>query len=164
VKRWPDTQKVASCHQKPIWSRTAQTTTGLKLDGGTLRTGLRAAAAAAAAASASCFAARRAALLFVLGGIFGAAILLGRGLGLAIAGVLVVFSCDLEIAENSVKDDVGRIAATEAGRLIAYREGVAATDAWDAGRDMGCSPFEFVRESAGALGATGARTERSIEK
>ena len=69
----------------------------LKLLGGTLRTGLRA-AATATAASASCFAARRVALLFVFGGIFGAAMLLGRGLdlGLLVAAVVVAvtFSAD----------------------------------------------------------------------
>lgn len=86
-----------------------------------MRTGLR--AAAAAAASASCFANRRAALLFVLGGIFGAAILLGRGLGLGLSATMLVFSDDLEITAEgfaldlSVEDGVGRIAVTEAARL-----------------------------------------------
>lgn len=141
---------------------------GLKLLGGTLRTGLRAAAAAAAAASASCFAARRAALLFVFGGIFGAAMLLGRGLGLglvAAAVVAVAFSADWVVTAElslAVEDDAGRMAATEAARLTAYREGVA-TDAWDAGRGLGSrgglrESFEFVRERKGILGATGART------
>ena len=134
---------------------------GLKLEGGTLRTGLR--AAAAAAASASCFAARRAALLFVRGRIFGAAMLLGRGLGLAAAAVVVTFS--EVIAEGLALALVGRIAATEAARLTGYPEGVAfTTDAWDAGRCMGTrgglkESFESVRETAGVLGATGARTE-----
>jgi len=98
----------------------AQTTIGLKLDGGVLRTGLR----AAAAASASCFAARRAALLFVLGGILGGAMLLRRGLGLAVGATVVavmIFSDDLEVtAEGLASPLAGRVAATEAGRLTAY--------------------------------------------
>ena len=140
-----------------------QTAIDLKLDGGTLGTGLR---AAAAAASASCFAARRTALLFVLGGIFGAAMLLGRGLGLTVAGA-VIFSAGLEVTtEGLALTLAGRIAATEAGRSTAYREGVTAADAWDAGRWMGTlggleESFEFVRESAEVLGATGARTEQT---
>jgi hypothetical protein len=142
-----------------VLSVTDQTAIDLKLDGVALRTGLR---AAAAAASASCFAARRTALLFVLGRIFGAAMLLGRGLGLA-----VISSDRLEVtAEGLALALAGRIAATEAGRLTAYREGVAATDAWDAGRWMGTlggleESFEFVREGAGVLGTTGARTEQT---
>jgi hypothetical protein len=121
-----------------------------------LRTGLR---AAAAAASASCFAARRAALLFVRGRIFGAAMLLGRGLGLAAAAVVVTFP---EVTtEGLALALVGRIAATEAARLTGYPEGVTFTDAWDAGRGSGGleESFEFVREIAGILGAAGARTE-----
>jgi len=98
----------------------AQTTIGLKLDGGILRTVLR----AAAAASASCFAARRAALLFVLGVILGAEMLLGRGLRLAVGATVVVvmiFSDDLEVtAEGLASPFAGRVAATEAGRLTAY--------------------------------------------
>jgi hypothetical protein len=144
-------------HQQVI-----QTSVGLKLGGGTLRTRL---CAAAAAASASCFAARRAALLFVRGRIFGAAMLLGRGLGLAAATVIVVVVTFPEVtAEGLALALVGRIAATEAARLTEYPEGVAFTDAWDAGRGMGTrggleESFEFVRESAGVLGAIGARTE-----
>jgi len=109
-----------------------QTSVGLKLEGRTLRTGLR--AAAAAAASASCFAARRAALLFVRGRIDGAAMLLGRGLGLAAAAtgvaavavaVVVIFS---EVTvEGLARALVGRIAATEEARLTGYSEGVAFT-------------------------------------
>ena len=143
-----------------------QTSVALKLEGGrALRTGLRAAAAAAAAAvaSASCFAARRAALLLVRGRILGAAMLLGRGLGLTVAVVVVTFS---EVtAEGLALALVPRIAATEAARLTGYSGGGAFTDAWDAGRCMGTrgglkESFEFVRESAGVLlGATGARTE-----
>ena len=139
-----------------------QTSVGLKLEGGTLRTGLRA-AAAAAVASASCFAARRAALLLVRGKIFGAAMLLGRGLGLAAATLVVTLS---EAAvEGLALALVGRIAATDAARFAGYPEGVAfITEAWDAGRCMGTrgglkESFEFARESAGVLGATGARTE-----
>ena len=131
-----------------------QTSVGLKLEGGTLRTGLR---AAAAAASASCFAARRAALLFVRGRIFGAAMLLGRGLGLAAAAVVVVV---VTLSKGFVLALVGRIAATEAARLTGYPEGVTFTDAWDAGRGSGGieeESFEFVREIAGVL--AGARTE-----
>ena len=148
-----------------------QTSLGLKLEGRTLRTGLR----AAAAASASCFAARRAALLFVRGRIVGAAMLLGRGLGLAAAAagvaavvvevvvVAVIFS---EVTvEGLVVALIGRIAATEEARLKGYSEGVAfTTEAWDAGRCIGTRGglkelFEFVLESAGVLGATGSRTE-----
>ena len=131
-----------------------QTSVGLKLEGGTLRTGLR---AAAAAASASCFAARRAALLFVRGRIFGAAMLLGRGLGLAAAAAVVVV---VTFSKGFVLALVGRIAATEAARLTGYPEGVTFTDAWDAGRGSGGleeESFEFVREIAGVL--AGARTE-----
>ena len=148
-----------------------QTSVGLKLEGGTLRTGLR--AAAAAAASASCFAARRAALLFVRGRIFGAAMLLGRGLRLAAAAVVVVTFSKVVFsevtffevtAEGLALGLVERIAATEAARFSGYPEGVAFTDAWDAGRGMGTrgglkESFEFVCERAGILGATGARTE-----
>jgi hypothetical protein len=149
-----------------------QTSMVLKLEGGTLRTGLR--AAAAAAASASCFAARRAALLFVRGRIVGAAMLLGRGLGLVVAAAAVVVVVVVTFSEVTVEDVtvedlavalVGRIAATEEARLTGYSEGVAfITEAWDAGRCRGSrgglkESFEFVRESAGVLGATGARTE-----
>ena len=150
-----------------------QTSVGLKLEGGTLRTGLR----AAAAASASCFAARRAALLFVRGSIVGAAMLLGRGLGLAAAtaavvvvvgvGVVVVvtFSVVTATVEGLAMALVGRIAATEEARLTGYSEGLAfTTEAWDAGRCIGIrgglkESFEFVLESAGVLVATGSRTE-----
>ena len=151
-----------------------QTSVGLKLEGGTLRTGLR----AAAAASASCFAARRAALLFVRGSIVGAAMLLGRGLGLAAAtaaevvvvvgvGVMVVvtFSEVTATVEGLTMALVGRIAATEEARLTGYSEGLAfTTEAWDAGRCIGIrgglkESFEFVLESAGVLVATGSRTE-----
>ena len=134
-----------------------QTSVGLKLEGGTLRTGLR---AAAAAASASCFAARRAALLFVRGRIFGAAMLLGRGLGLAAAAVVVVVVVVVTLSKGFVLALVGRIAATEAARLTGYPVGVTFTDAWDAGRGSGGleeESFEFVREIAGVL--AGARTE-----
>jgi len=97
-----------------------------------------------------------------------AATLLGRGLGLAAGGlaVVVVFSGDLEVTVKglvlslAVEDDSGRIAATEAARLTAYREVGATTDAWDAGRGMGCRGGlveEFVCERAGVLGATDAR-------
>lgn len=154
-------------------STVIQTSLGLKLEGRTLRTGLR----AAAAASASCFAARRAALLFVRGRIVGAAMLLGRGLGLAAAAagvaavavvvevvvVAVIFS---EVTVGGlVVALIGRIAATEEARLTGYSEGVAfTTEAWDAGRCIGTRGglkelFEFVLESAGVLGATGSRTE-----
>ena len=152
-------------------STVIQTSVGLKLEAGTLRTGLR----AAAAASASCFAARRAALLFIRGRIFGAAMLLGRGLGLVVAAAAVVvmvvaFSEFSEVAFPEVTAEglalglVERIAATEAARLSGYPEGVTFIDAWDAGRGMGTrgglkESFEFVREVAGILGATGARTE-----
>ena len=150
-----------------------QTSVGLKLEGGTLRTGLR----AAAAASASCFAARRAALLFVRGSIVGAAMLLGRGLGLAAAtaavvvvvgvGVVVVvtFSVVTATVEGLAMALVGRIAATEEARLTGYSEGLAfTTEAWDAGRCIGIrgglkESFEFVLESAGVLVAAGSRTE-----
>jgi len=139
-----------------------QTSVGLKLEGGTLRTGLR----AAAAASASCFAARRAALLFVRGRIFGAAMLLGRGLGLAAATLVVAFS---EVTvEGLALALVGRIAATDAARFVGYSDGVAlTTEAWDAGRCMGTrgglkESFEFVRESAGVLGAAGARNMNDV--
>jgi len=141
-----------------------QTSVGLKLEGATLRTGLR--AAAAAAASASCLASRRAALLFVRGGIFGAAMLLGRGLALAAATVVLTFS--EATAEGLALALVGRIAATEAARLTGYPEGVAFTDAsCDAGRGMGSrgglkESFEFVRENAGVLGATGARNMNEV--
>lgn len=59
------------------------------------------------------------------------------------------------------------MAATEAARLTAYREGVA-IDAWDAGRGLGSrgglrETFEFVRERKGILGATGARTEETVQ-
>ena len=97
----------------------------LKLEGGTLRTGLR---AAAAAASASCFAARRAALLFVRGRIAGAAMLLGRGLGLAAATVVLVTFSEITV-EGLAPALVGRIAATEAARLTGYPDGLALTDA-----------------------------------
>lgn len=136
----------------------AQTAVGLKLGRGTLRTGL---CAAAAAASASCFAARRAALLFVLGRIFGGAMQLGRALGLAgaVAAVVIMFSDGWRVAAEGL---TGRIAATEAARLTAFREGVTLTNAWDAGRCMGTrgglkESFEFVRE---VLGTTGTRTEQ----
>lgn len=150
-----------------------QTSVGLKLEGGTLRTGLR----AAAAASASCFAARRAALLFVRGSIVGAAMLLGRGLGLAAATAVVVvvvgvgevvvvtFSEVTATVEGLTMALVGRIAATEEARLTGYSEGLAfTTEAWDAGRCIGIrgglkESFEFVLESAGVLVATGSRTE-----
>jgi hypothetical protein len=134
-----------------------QTSVGLKLEGGTLRTGLR---AATAAASASCFAARRAALLFVRGRIFGAAMLLGRGLGLAAAAAVVVTFPEVT-TEGLALALVGRIAATEAARLTEYPEGVTFTDAWDAGRGSGGleESFEFVREIAGVLVAAGARSE-----
>ena len=150
-----------------------QTSVGLKLEGGTLRTGLR----AAAAASASCFAARRAALLFVRGSIVGAAMLLGRGLGLAAATAVVVvvvgvgevvvvtFSEVIATVEGLTMALVGRIAATEEARLTGYSEGLAfTTEAWDAGRCIGIrgglkESFEFVLESAGVLVATGSRTE-----
>jgi len=147
-----------------------QTSVGLKLEGGTLRSGLRAATAAAAAASASCFAARRIALLFVRGRIFGAAMLLGRGLALTAATVVVTFS-EVITVEGLALALVGRIAATEAARLTGCPEGVAAvafTDAsWDAGRCMGSrgglkESFEFVRESAGILGVTGARNMKDV--
>jgi len=95
----------------------AQTTIGLKLDGGVLRTGLR----AAAAASASCFAARRAALLFVLGAILGGAMLLRRGLGLAVGATVVAVMIFSDVtAEGLAPPLAGRVAATEAGRLTAY--------------------------------------------
>lgn len=146
-----------------------QISVGLKLEGGTLRTGLR----AAAAASASCFAARRAALLFVRGRMVGAAMLLGRGLSLAVTAVVVVVAVPIAVTaifsevtvEGLALALVSRIAATEAARLTGYPEGVAfTTEAWDAGRCMGTrggliESFEFVRESAGVLGAAGARTE-----
>ena len=101
--------------------------------------------------------------------------LLGRGLGLAAGGlaVVVVFSGDLEVTVKglvlslAVEDDSGRIAATEAARLTAYREVGATTDAWDAGRGMGCRGGlveEFVRERAGVLGATDARSEQKVNK
>lgn len=136
-----------------------QTSVGLKLEGGrALRIGLR--AAAAAAASASCFAARRAALLFVRGRILGAAMLLGRGLGLAATVVVVVVGFSEVTAEGLELALVRRIAATEAARLTGS-EGMTFTDAWDAGRRMGTGGGlkESFRGSAGALGATGARTE-----
>jgi len=139
----------------------AQTAVGLKLGRGTLRTGL--CAAAAAAASASCFAARRAALLFVLGRIFGGAMLLGRALGLAraVAAVVIIFSDGLRVTAEGL---TRRIAATEAARLTAFREGVTLTNAWDAGRCMGTrgglkESFEFVRED---LGTTGARNMNEV--
>ena len=91
--------------------------------------------------------------------------LLGRGLGL-VGAVVAVFSDDLEVIVEGLGTLVveERIAATEAARLTAYREGVAAADAWDAGRGMGSrggleESFEFLRESGGALGAAGTRTE-----
>ena len=135
-----------------------QTSMGLKLEGRPLGTGLRAAVAAAAAASASCFAARRAALLFVRGRILGAAMLLGRGLALAVGVVVVVVVVATSSEVTSESESlalalVRRIAATEAARLTGYPEGVAFTDAWDAGRG-GFKGFFIV------LGATGARTER----
>jgi len=133
-----------------------QTSVGLELEAGALRTGLRAAAAAAAAASASCFAARRAALLFVRGRILGAAMLLGRGLdlGLGLAAVVVTFS-EVTVAP--------RIAATEAARLSENPEGMTFTDAWDAGRCMSSrgglkESFEIVL----VLGATGARNMNEV--
>jgi len=146
----------------------AQTAIGLKLGRGTLRTGL--CAAAAAAASASCFAARRAELLFVLGRIFGGAMLLGRALRLAgaVAAVVIIFSDGLEVtAEGLVLALTGRIAATEAARLTAFREGVTLTVAWDAGRCMGTrgglkESFEFVREGTRVLGTTGARNMNEV--
>jgi len=107
---------------KDSLTRRLETQAGiLKLDGGTLRSGLRAAAAAAIAASASCFAARRAALLFVLGVMFGAAMLLGRGLGL-VGAVVAVFSDDLEVTVEGLGTLAveGRIAATEAARLTLH--------------------------------------------
>jgi len=42
---------------------------------------------------------------------------------------------------------------------------VAAADAWDAGRGMGCGlgeSFEFLRESGGALGALGTRNMNDV--
>ena len=144
-----------------------QTSVCLKLEGGTLRTILR----AAAAASASCFAARRAALLFVRGRMVGAAMLLGRGLSLgattvveAVVAVVVVTFSEATV-EGLALALVSRIAATEAARLAGYPDGVAfTTEAWDAGRCMGArgglkESFEFIRESAGVLGAAGTRTE-----
>ena len=144
-----------------------QASVALDFEGGrALRTGLRAAAAAAAVASASCFAARRAALLLVRGRILGAAMLLGRGFGLAMVAVVAVVVTFSEVtAEGLALALVPRIAATETARLTGYSGGGAFTDAWDAGRCIGTrvglkESFEFVRESAGVLlGATGARTE-----
>ena len=99
----------------------------MKLEGGgALTLGLGpflAAAAAAAAASASFFACLSAALLFVLGAIVGAPILLGRGFGLA-AGVAAPVppfddvvdpssACPFDSFESAV---LGRTAATDEAR------------------------------------------------
>jgi hypothetical protein len=96
----------------------------------------------------------------------GAAMLLGRGLGLVAAAVVavVVVTFSEFTDEGLALALVSRIAATEAARLMGYPEGVAfTTEAWDAGRCMGSGGLkeflEFVRESAGVLGAVGARTE-----
>lgn len=112
----------------------------LKLEGGTLlalAAVFRAAAAAAAAFSASFFATRNAALLFVLGAMMGPMMLLGRGFGLVVtAGVLVeVDGGSVGVAVQLVGLDGGRTASTEEARLpIAYFDGEALTEAWEAGR------------------------------
>lgn len=80
---------------------------------------LRAAAASAAASSSAFLASRSAALLFVLGAMLGAAMLLGRGLGLAGALPLVPFTGVTE----DVRETVGRNDAAEAGRTIEGRGG-----------------------------------------
>jgi len=99
--------------------------------------------------------------------------LLGRGLDLAAVTVVVVVPV-VVVAFSEVTVEglalalVSRIAATEAARLAGYPEGVAfTTEAWDAGRRIGTrgglkESFEFVRESAGVLGATGARNMNDV--
>lgn len=166
----------------------------LKLDGGgATLLGLGAfftAAAAAAAFSASFFAARSAALLFVLGAMVGAMMLLGRGL--ALAGAVAVsdslaatpltalegpLAADLEGALFNVGFGpllgfggwgaaMGREAIEDA-RGTAYRDVVALPDACDAGRGAG-GAFEgdasvwldVARDNVGVFAAEPVRTVR----
>lgn len=135
---------------------------------------MRAAAATAAAFSISCFAARSAALRFVRGAMAGLEMLLGRGLGRAAGGPLLVVAGSAEPlrvvrvglplgGRIEGRGAVGRTETLEGrGRAAAGRDAGVDTDAADAGRDGGlvcCSELvELLRERPGSFGADGART------
>ena len=151
----------------------------MKLEGGATLFGLAplrafaaAAAAAALAASASIFAALRAALLFIFGAMLGAATLLGRllssGFGGAGTGALSPVPFVLDFVADEV-DGFGRIAVTEEARGTAYLEGVP--EACEAGRTIAAKDGlgatdepEDARDREAALTADPDRTKQRMHK